>query len=339
MNEPAGTTAGETGRDWRQWLDGQFTLLSRWFRGRFVLEIGAGDEAVSATRMRDDGYLQELLLDMHAHQQYAAADPKSVAASAERGTTISASRLTRHYSSALTTAAIAGLAGGVAFDLSPQQCTLIFANGVPFRLMLGEPPKPARLMAALAGVSDVPPDVPRVGSRDELRHIAWGNLYGDHLAPLYRRLATLTKAAPALLWTNAAEWPAMIHEAAAEYLESDAAAPFIEESLALLTADALPGVDDIAAPLRDRIEWLKVTGNDGEQLVQTRKMCCLTYLLADRFARLCQNCPYLPPEDRVALAEERHNMAMGSPAGDAEKRAIAKGMQRPSIRAMLKTSH
>jgi hypothetical protein len=32
-------------------------------------------------------------------------------------------------------------------------------------------------------------------------------------------------------------------------------------------------------------------------------------------------------------------MSMGSPAGDAEKRAIAKGMQRPSIRAMLKTSH
>lgn len=336
MNEPAMTTHSET--DWRQWLAGQFEQLSRWFQGRFVLEIGAGDETVAATRLQDDAYLREMLLKMHEQQQVGNPDANTVATSAERGTIISSSRLTRHYSSALTTAAITGLAGGVGFDLSPQHCTMIFASGVPFRLMLGDPSEPAPLLAALEGISDIPPDVPRVASREELRQIVWRNVYGEHLAPLFRRLTAITKASPALLWTNAAEWPAMIHDAALEYLEPDAAAPLVEESLAVLNAAALPGVDDIQAPLRDRIEWTTMTGDHGEVTVQTRKMCCLTYLLADRFGRLCQNCPYLEPDDRVALAAERHNVAMGTKGGDAEQRAIAKGMQRPSIKALLKSS-
>ncbi|HZC70674.1 MAG TPA: ferric iron reductase [Jatrophihabitans sp.] len=326
------------GLDWRQWLADQFAQLSRWFQGRFVFEVGAGDESISATRMADDGYVRDLLLKMHEQQQYGNPEPGSVAASAERGITISASRLTRHYSAALTTAAITGLAGGVGFDLAPQNCTMIFASGVPFRLLLGQPPEPAPLLVALEDVSGIPADVPRVASRDELRQIVWRNLYGEHLGPLFRRLATLTKVSPSLLWTNAAEWPAMIHDAALEYLEPDIGTPLVEESLAVLNADALPGVDDLAAPLRDRIEWLKVSAEEGAETIQTRKMCCLTYLLADRFGRLCQNCPYLPPEDRVALAAERHDVAMGSAGGDAEQRAIEKGMQRPSIRALLKSA-
>lgn len=38
----------------------------------------------------------------------------------------------------------------------------------------------------------------------------------------------------------------------------------------------------------------------------------MTYLLAVRLSRLCQNCPYLPSEDRLALAFERHGVAIGT---------------------------
>ena len=48
--------------------------------------------------------------------------------------------------------------------------------------------------------------------------------------------------------------------------------------------------------------------------VQTRRICCVTYMLPDRLGRLCQNCGFLPISDRVALIRER--LTSGEPMSD-----------------------
>jgi hypothetical protein len=318
--------------DWRDWIAGQFELLGRWFRGRFVVEIGSGEKSVAAEQFMDGNFLRDqLLIDTpsgasadHPQDQVGGTDTN-------RALTIAASRLSRHYSAPLTTVAITGLAAGVAFDLSPRQCTMVYANGVPFRLFLGDAHGSPVVMAALAGIDTAPAGIRPVDTMHELRQIVWRSLYRDHLAPLYRRLATVTRISPALTWTNAAEWLAMARDSASEYVDPELAGPIVAECQALLTADRLPGLDADANLLRDRIEWPLVAVDGQECAAQTRKICCLCYLHEDRFGRLCQNCPYLPAEERVTLTRERHGIPAGSPGGTAEQRAIARGLQRPGI--------
>jgi hypothetical protein len=328
--------------DWRRWLAGQFDQLGRWFGGRFIVEPAEDERSVSAEELLDGPALRDLLLDAYRSQDYTDVAPSNGGEDAgpptdtglDRGLSIAASRVTRHYAAPLTTVALTGLASGVAFDASPAGCTMLFAGDIPFRLVLGDLRSQPRILACLDGVTGVPRDVRRVGSVAELREVAWRGLYADHLVPFFDGVAEVTKIAPALMWTNAAEWIAMVHDSALEYLGEEAAAPIAAECQALLATPALPGLAD--NPLRDKIDFVPVGPAGEQQLVQTRRLCCLTYLLADRFGRLCQSCPYLPPEDRLALARERHGVPMGTVGGEAERRSIAQGLQRPSIGALFK---
>lgn len=345
MSETARTAPEAAASDRRQWLAEQFDLLRRWFEGRFVAEAGPSDEVVSAESLLAGDRLEAVLVDNYQRQDYSRVRLGAAGSHAERhlqvagigldrGLGVAASRLTRHYCAPLTTVALAGLSAGIGFDLSPRQCAMVLDDGLPFRLVLGKPPEPPALLAVLDGVN-APPHVPRVEGIAELRTLVWRSLYGDHLAPLFRHIGAATRITLALMWTNAAEWVANIHDSALEYLDDQAGAPLVAECRALLAAASLPGVDDHGNPLQDRIDWVAVTAGDGRSEVQTRRHCCLTYLLADRFGRLCGTCPYLKPEDRLALAQERHAVRMGTPGGAAEERALAQGLERPSIAAIL----
>jgi hypothetical protein len=129
------------------------------------------------------------------------------------------------------------------------------------------------------------------------------------------------------MWSNCAESPAMVSDAAEEYLNSGRARAYVEDRIAVLQADALPNVSG-PNPMRGLIEWLPTDAPECPHGLQTRKMCCATYLLPDRLGRLCQNCSLLCVEDRVALMRERHGVPMGSPGGPAEQRAIEVGLTR-----------
>lgn len=346
MSNSASAAAGTTAHDWRAWLAEQFAQLGRWLEGRFVVEVAPDDEVVTSATLLTGERIEELLRDAYQRQDYAKIDVGAIHSEAEghlqavgtglsRGLSIAASRLTRHYCAPLTTVAIAGLAAGIGFDLSPDQCAMVIVNGVPFRLALGQLDQPPAVLAVLDGV-EAPAGIRRVDTLTDLRELVWQSLYGQHLHPVFGKVAAATKIAPAMMWTNAAEWVAMVHDAALEYLDASAAMPLVSESRALFAAETLPGVEEPGNPLREKVDWLTVADGDGQHLLQTRHMCCLTYLLADRFGRLCQNCPYLSPDDQLALVRERHGVPMGTPTGQAEQRAIAQGLQRPSITAVLK---
>jgi hypothetical protein len=49
-------------------------------------------------------------------------------------------------------------------------------------------------------------------------------------------------------------------------------------------------------------------------------------MLPDRHGRLCDNCPFLPLENRVALIRERLGAAGGDATGPARQRAIDIGL-------------
>jgi hypothetical protein len=134
----------------------------------------------------------------------------------------------------------------------------------------------------------------------------------------------VTKVATNLCWTNAAEWVANVSDAADEYLAPEAARPYYDDRIALLDAPAIRGIEG-RNPLRGLIDWLPYEAPDFPHGVQTRGICCVTYMLPDRLGRLCQNCGFLPIQERVDLIRERHGMPMGTPGGPAEKHSIAVG--------------
>jgi ferric iron reductase protein FhuF len=127
------------------------------------------------------------------------------------------------------------------------------------------------------------------------------------------------------MWTNAAEWVSMVSNAADEYLGPERAAPFVEDRIALFSADTLPGVPG-PNPLRDLIEWDAYVADDFPRGVERRRICCMTYMLSDRLGRLCSNCPFLSVDERVAMVREEHGHPMGSPGGPAQRRAIEVGL-------------
>jgi hypothetical protein len=350
------TKPSATARDWRQWLAEQFGQLDRWFEGRFVVAAGPEDAIVRAESLLSGDRLKSLLVDVDKRQDYAQVHLDSSDGEAERllqaigadetrGLSISASLLTGSYLGPLTTVAIIGLAAGVGFDLAPRQSTMVLVNGMPRRLLLGEPGRPLGMLAAVDGVDDVPASVQRVHSTADLRSLVWRSLYGDHLAPVFRRVAEVTKIPPAVMWTNAAEWLAMIHESALTYLDEEAATPLMAECQALLKAESLPGVDDDRNPLREKIDWTEVTVGSNRYEVQTRRLCTLAYLLAKRSARMCGTCPYLKPEDRVPIAHELYvapfetkstSVTMGMTGGAATQLALAERLRRRSVPASTK---
>jgi hypothetical protein len=166
---------------------------------------------------------------------------------------------------------------------------------------------------------------PVAGSLDELREYVWRKLYSEHLEPVFARILEMVDVSPRLLWANAAEWVGMLSDAAEEYLGESDAGPFVADREALLHAETLPGRTG-PNPLRGQLDWVPVEGAEYPRTVQTRRVCCLTYLLRDRRGRLCQNCSFLPLDDRVALIRERHGVPRGNATGPAVQKSIDVGL-------------
>ena len=307
---------------WQAGLLGSVDGLGPWFRGRVVPEADASDTVVPAKSYLEIDFLRDAVVRTTATPPRADEsgqdDGPAEATLDETQLGAAVSRFTRHYTASLTAAALAGLSNGVGVDLAIGHCAIIERNNIPMTLVLDGLP-------ALDGG-------PTGATGDELRRHAWRKLYAEHLAPLFDAMGEVAKGGTRLAWTNATEWVVYVMDAAEINLDATAAKPIRDECKTLLAAERLPGLDDRANPLHDRMEWPAGDGNGFPEVVPTRKLCCLSYLISDRSARLCATCPHLPLEDRISLLRERHGVSTGAPEGAAEKRSIEVGMNRPSFR-------
>jgi Ferric iron reductase FhuF-like transporter len=242
---------------------------------------------------------------------------------------IAASRFTRQYCGATSVVALVALAHGVGLNLSASRCRLVFHREIPFRLALDV--RPDDILICAERPTTLPVSGRTVRTVSELRSYVWRNLYANNIAPLLRQALDLTSVSPALVWTNAAEWIAVVSDAADEYLGRDASVPFVTDRQAVMSTPELPGVSG-PNPLLGLVDWFPVQAPDFPHGVHERRMCCLTYLLEDRLGRLCQNCPFLPRTEQVALTRERHGVALGTPGGPAEDRAREIGLTKVARR-------
>ena len=313
---------------WQDALVGELRSLGPWIEDRFLPT--PGEASAPARTFHDGDYLADVIARMRAPRSASIEPPRR---GSEFEFTVGASRLARCYSSSVTAVAMAGLANGVGLDVSAQRCTLTprtvgqFTVGqftVSFDLADDEIVRCAERPTSWAVAG------PTVETVAELREFVWSKLYGAHLAPLFERTLEIGHVSAALLWTSGAECAGNISNFAEEYLGADAARPYVADRIALFGAATLPGVPG-PNPLRGTLEWIPVDGYDFPKQVQTRGMCCLSYLLEDRDGTLCQSCPYLPLADRAALVHERHGVPMGAPGGQATRRAQEIGRQRPSF--------
>jgi hypothetical protein len=323
---------------WRSGVLQQVEDLGRWFSGRFVIDPDPSDELVPARSMLDRDALTEAItrktsptLSTTLPGVPDVLEPADNAA--ELDLRVAVSRFIRHYTASLTAVALVGLSRGIGLDLSPDRCTMVVRHGLLWSLVLDVPD--GEVLRCHERPAPWPVSGPSVGTLTELREHVWRKLYAEHLWPVLGLAIEVGKISPGVVWSNAAEWPGLVRESAEEYLGPDEAAPFVGEAVALLEAPVLPDVPAETNPLADRFDWLDGDGEGFPEVVQTRKLCCLTYLLADRFGRLCQTCPYLPLPERIALVRERHGVPMGTPGGAAEQRAIERGLDRPSTRRMM----
>jgi len=305
---------------WHASLEAELESLDRWLRGRFVPEPAPTDEVVPATKYHDLDYLRAAI----SRGKFTTMSPP-VNADGENidvDLRIAVSRFTRQYSSSVSAVALTALANGVGLDCSAARCRVIIRANIPFLTVLDVPDgEPLRC-------AERPTTWPVTGREvktlRELREFVWQKLYAENLAPLFARTLEVTKVATNLCWTNAAEWVANVSDAADEYLAPEAARPYYDDRIALLDAPAIPGIAG-PNPLRGLMEWLPYDAPDFPHGVQTRGICCVTYMLPDRLGRLCQNCGFLPIQERVDLIRERHGKPMGTPGGPAEKHSIEVG--------------
>jgi hypothetical protein len=323
---------------WRDGVLQQVAELGRWFGGRVVLRPAPADEVVTARSLLDPEVLRAAIkrsasMTMHASPPGVDVQPAEVGGHDDLDLRVAVSRFARHYTASLTTVALVGLSRGIGIDLSTDRCTLVVKNNLPWSVSL------EALDDEVLGCAERPSPWQHSGSIvdsvEQLRQYVWQKLYAEHLWPVLEKAIGIGKISPGVVWTNAAEWPALVGDSAIEYLGRQEAEPFVAESSALLSAPELPGVPAAVNPLAERFDWVLGDGNGFPDRVQTRKVCCLTYLLADRAGRLCQSCPYLPVPDRIALIRERHGVPMGAPGGAAEKRSIELGLARPSTRHLM----
>jgi hypothetical protein len=305
---------------WHASLEGELESLDRWLRGRFVPEPAPTDEVVPATKYHDLEYLRSAIM----RGKFTTMSPPMNAdgESIDVDLRIAVSRFTRQYSSSVSAVALTALANGVGLDCSAARCRVIIRANIPFLTVLdvpeGEPLRCAERPTTW------PVHGREVKTLRELREFVWRKLYAENLAPLFARTLEVTKVATNLCWTNAAEWVANVSDAADEHLAPDAARPYYDDRIALLEAPAIPGIAG-PNPLRGLMDWLPYEAPDFPHGVQTRGICCVTYMLPDRLGRLCQNCGFLPIQDRVDLIRERHGKPMGTPGGPAEKHSIVVG--------------
>lgn len=235
-----------------------------------------------------------------------------------------ASRFTRHYAGSLTALALVALAHGVGLDLGSHRCVKVLVAGMPRQHLLDTSGDGIRTCAERPATWPVPGV--RMKTLDELRRYVWRQLYAEHLAPLFTRTQEISGASAKLLWSNAAEWVGYLADVAIDQLGEQRAAPLVAESELLLAADSLPGVDG-PNPLRGLLDWAPTDAPDFPRGVQTRRHCCITYLLPSRTGLLCGNCPFLPLDDRIALDRERRDPEQGR-GGPAELRSIDIGRQK-----------
>jgi hypothetical protein len=288
--------------------------------GRVVVP-GPEDEVVPAERYFDLDHLRQAIVRIATTPLHS-----SPGAESDDGLriNIAASRFTRHYVSGLTMAALVGLALGIGLDLSARSTARVVWANMPYLVVLDEG---ANVLSCAERSSPWPgPTIP-VETVDELRERVWRSLYGGHIAPLFDRLRELTPISESVLWSNAAEPVGLIHDDAYRYRGPAEAEPFLAECAAVLGAATLPGVPG-PNPLRDQLEWVPVDEPDYPFGVQTRRHCCMTYLLAERAGFLCGNCPFLPLEDRIALSREQRDDVGSSLERPAAQRSIQHGLKK-----------
>ena len=317
-------------RGWRNSLAEGISRLGRWFQGRYAFEADQSSETIPSTRYLDPDFLRQTIAASHTvRREFLFRDPP------EHGTPdsdvdidlrVAVSRVTRHYTACLSVVAYTALAHGVALDMSPRNCRLRTRLELPFTLVLD-------YLGEGAVVTPERPTQWRVPARmvptlAEARAHVWRTLYGSHLAPFFATIRRITRVPSRLLWVNAAEWLGMISDSADEYL-SDGGRPYVEDSRALIDAPVLPGVSG-DNPLGGLVVWDPVSHPRYPNGIHRRLACCLTYRLHDRRGRLCQNCPLLPVDERLALVCERFGVPMGTGGGPAERESIRQGLQRLS---------
>jgi hypothetical protein len=312
---------------WRTRLDEQLRLLGRWTHGRFVAELGPGEEWVEARRYLDPEFLaatidRSKVTTLLARPDTTATDTVDLRAAA--------SRITRLVSGFLTYVAGAALARGVGLDLSLANCKVVIRYNVPFAVALDAPDD--RVVRCAERETTWTEDGRIVETLAELREIVWRSLYGGAIAPLFATTAQLVKAAPSLHWSNAAEAAGILSDAAEEYLGEAEARPFVADRHALLEADTLPGIVG-PNPMRGLLTWIPGDLPEVPSGVMTRRVCCLSFYMPDRLGRLCQDCEFLPLDERIALVRERHGLLQTAPRGPAEEQAKRRGMEKLSARA------
>ncbi len=313
---------------WRQRLAEEISRLGRWFQGRHGFEADKSTETIPATRYFDPDFLRQAIAASHTvRPELLFRDPpesESVDTEVDSDLRIAVSRVVRHYSGCLSAAAYTALAHGVALDMSPRNCRFRTRLGLPFTLVLDSMGEGAVVTAERPTTWGI--RARSVSTLVEARDHVWRTLYGAHLAPLFETVRSITRVSARLLWTNAAEWSGMISDSADEYLGGEGRF-YVEDSRALLRSPAIPGVPG-DNPLRGLVVWDEVSHPRYPHGIHRRMSCCLTYLLDDRRGRLCQNCPLLPIDKRLALVRERFREEMGTGGGPAEREAIRHGLRR-----------
>jgi ferric iron reductase protein FhuF len=305
----------------------QLAELRRWFEGRLVPEPGPSDEVVPAERYLDLDFLRAAIARAASTQppaEHYVGELEMAEDEADIDLRIAVSRFTRQYASSISAVALVALARGVGLDLSAPRCNMIVRSNIPF--LVSPNIREYEALRCAERPTTMPASGPIVGSVAELRGCVWRKLYAENFAPLFERARKVTKVSPRLMWTNAAEWVGLVSDAADEYLSPRAAAPFVDDRIGILDAPSLPGVAG-PNPLKGLLEWSDPT-SDLPHGQHVRDVCCVTFYLPDRLGRLCESCPFLPAEDRLALVRERHGVPMGTPGGPAERRAIAVGLDK-----------
>jgi Ferric iron reductase FhuF-like transporter len=317
-----------TAVDWQTGLSARIEALGRWAEGRLVLEVTPSMEVMPAVSMLEVDTLRTAITRAASTTFH---NPPDIAAEGSEAIDlrIAVSRFTRQYCGATSIVALVALAHGVGLNLSASRCRLVFHREIPFRLALDIQADDIRLCAERPTTLPVSGRI--VPTVSELRSYVWRHLYANNIAPLLGQALDITSVSPALVWNNAAEWIAIVSDAADEYLGSDASVPFVADRRAVMSTPELPGVSG-PNPLLGLVDWFPVQATDFPHGVHERRMCCLTYLLEDRLGRLCQNCPFLPRTEQVALIRERRGVALGTPGGPAEDRAREIGLTKVARR-------
>lgn len=304
--------------NWRQHLAHYIDEIGPMPRGRYLPDLDRSAEWVAGERLIDPGYLRTAI------RRARPANPMNWNPK-DTDPRICLSKMSRQYCASLTTVALAGLAAGVGIDLSPASVTAVIQRELPFALTFDPELEP---LLCKERPPSWPADGPAVETVAQLRRYVWTNLYARNLRVLFRTATTMVRVPERLLWTNAAEWVAVVMDSAIEYLDPERASMIVAEGRAVLEAETLPGFDGEPNPLRGLVEWLPFDDQEPRHGIQTRHLCCLVCLQTDRHGRLCQNCPLLPLPDRAALVRERRGTGTINLDGPAERRCMEVGVAR-----------